>query len=159
LANLGEEEEKHSTDTTDKLFGDFIFNRAQMPMGEGQIGTIIARMFGAAAYNFPNSEFQIKTTSFDYAHSYEDYVSFYNSKLAWGAEPPISRDSIYRARELEMAFYSALDKIIAIDRNDIIKGASNQAPLKNTFWLINDMLIPSSVIIDEMIKQLTTTNR
>lgn len=123
--------------------GNFMESRAQILSSEA--GRIIAQMFGAASYNKVNTEYDgDKPNIGNYTDSYEQ---FYNSNLA-----NVADDS----KLLQDIFMAQLDKIIEIDRGDkaLVQDKSLRISYLNTFWLINDKIIPSSVIVSNLIAKI-----
>ena len=99
----------------------------------------IAEMFGAISYNKPNPE---------HANDrFEFYESFYQSRMEPKASNPYALENI-------MKLY--LNKIITIDNGGTLKDPpiGLKSEYYNTFWLINDNIIPSSVIIQNIIDRV-----
>lgn len=117
------------------LLGNFLSTRADL-MGSFT-GDILAQMFGAISYNKPNE---------DYPSRIQEYTSFYNSEVAPKAEELTQLTNLFRTR---------LNKIIEIDNGGLLKEPiNNEQQFYNTFWLINDKVIPSSIIIKKLIQEI-----
>lgn len=105
-------------------------------------GRILAQMFATLAYNQPTAN--EKYTNDDY----NTYKQKYSEAL----------ESAQIIENLTNHYYAFLDKIIGIDRGEIIAERFQQNFSRNsfqsTFWLINDKIIPSSIIIQNMINIL-----
>jgi hypothetical protein len=106
-------------------------------MLETTIGQTIARMFGTISYNKPNFE------DFGDGKSINEYESFYNSGS-------LSADS--SMRELAMLLQTNLSEILGITGTGGIR--DNGRMYQNTFWLINNKIIPSSEIIEQLINSI-----
>ena len=140
----------HVTNYNNKLFGNFLANRAQML--DTAIGKTIAEMFGAYTYNRPNLEYGADLPVRDL----EPYSTFYDRAF--------TNLLVDAPNKLTPIIGQFLDRIIGIDREEItgdndLVGAGRT--FHNTLWAIGDTLIPSSAIIEEMITQLesnTTPN-
>lgn len=133
----------HITNYNNKLFGNFLANRAQML--DTTIGKTIAEMFGAYTYNRPNLEYGADLP----VRNLEPYSTFYDRAF--------TNLLVNAPDKLTPIIGQFLDRIIGIDREEItgdndLVGASHT--FHNTLWAIGDTLIPSSAIIEEMIEQL-----
>lgn len=99
---------------------------------------IIAWMFGVASYNKPIDEEGMSNLE------YKDY--YYN----------VVKPQTERTDDLEQAFYANLSSIIGIDAGQTVKtdGMFKERSFMNTFWLINDKLIPSSIIVQQLLTNI-----
>lgn len=131
-------EGKHTTSYKRQL-GNFLETRADLL--NSFVGDIIAQMFGTISYNKPTDEEEYKGENF------QEYANFYNSQVK-----PVEN----QLNQLEQVFLTRLNKIITIDNGGRLKDSvfNQEREFYNTFWLINDKIIPSSVIIAEMISVL-----
>lgn len=130
----------HITNYNNKLFGNFLANRAQML--DTTIGKTIAEMFGAYTYNRPNLEYGADLP----VRNLEPYSTFYDRAF--------TNLLVNAPDKLTPIIGQFLDRIIGIDREEItgdndFVGAGRT--FHNTLWAIGDTLIPSSAIIEEMI--------
>ena len=116
--------------------GNFLSDKAVLL--ESYVGQVIAQMFGAASYNKPNEQY--KNEHFDeYKQVYEDL-----KQLTTQLEP------------LTKIFYTQLNKIIEIDNGNELKELlpTGTNIYYNTFWLLKDKIVPSSVIIEQLIEDI-----
>ena len=123
-------------------FGRFIKDRAQIL--EQEAGQFIARMFGSMSYNKPNPE---KHPELIVGENDEPYSQFYNEA---DAEWPSTMD------DLAMLFRANLGEILGISGKG---GYTEDEVYYNTFWAINDKIIPSSLIIEELIDSIQTVSQ
>lgn len=117
--------------------GNFLEGR--MEAMNTAVGIAIAEMFGAITYNKPNAE---------YANAmYGFYEGFYSSRMRPKASNPYALENIMNAY---------LNKIIRIDAGGTLKNPpiGLKKSYLNTFWLINDDIIPSSLIIQNIIDRI-----
>lgn len=131
------------TISAQRYFGDFLDSRAAILKTE--VGRVIAQVFGALSFNKPNPEWQDRP-------GYEDYKSFYNSDLSSIADDRGLTD-------LSDRLQFTLAKILGVNRDELIKGGIaadgiTYDTLQNTFWIIGSHIIPSSLIIQQLIVQL-----
>lgn len=99
-------------------------------------------MFGSASYNLPNPDYVNEV-------GYEDYRAFYIRELS---RRPTDSD----ISNLTKVFQARINKIIEIDNGgEIIDENGMKQTYLNTFWLIKDTIVPSSVIIERLLKELT----
>lgn len=129
--------DQHKVTSLNKNFGNFLQDRADLL--HTYVGQIIAQLFGSVSYNKPNVEYKEDKNYSYYEGVYEEIES-----LSKQIEP------------LTRIFYASLNKIIEIDNNNIIRDAfpAQSNIYYNTFWLIKDKIIPSSVIIKQLIKNI-----
>ena len=136
-------EGKHITEYHRRL-GNFLETRADL--ADSLVGKIIAQMFGAISYNKPTEEPEYRSDNFP------EYEQYYHSRVLPKASQIEALEEIFRTR---------LNKIIEIDNGGKLdEGVLNkESEFYNTFWLINDKVIPSSIIINEMIEELKTNSK
>lgn len=137
LKEVSEEEQIFQTHTSKNsiYFGNFLQNRAQIL--EEEAGKIIARMFGSLSYNKPNVEKNADVTT---GSNTEPYSRFYNrSDVEW----PSTMD------DLALLFRANLGEILGISGAGGVM--TNGDVYYNTFWAINNKIIPSSLIIEELL--------
>lgn len=133
MKNIGTHTSKYR-----RRFGNFLDSRAQLL--STYIGDIIADMFGAISYNKPTDKEEYQSDSFS------EYQTNYDI-----AERTLQES--YTA--LEQIFQARLNKIISIDNGGLLeKPINNVQEFYNTFWLINETVIPSSLIISKLIEKL-----
>lgn len=141
VKNWSLKEDRHTTEKT-MLLGNFLSTRADLL--NSFVGDIIAQMFGTISYNKPNAEYA--STNESMAQTFTEYQSFYDTQV----QP--------KATELENLTFllkTRLNKIIEIDNGGMLKEPiEKEKEFYNTFWLINDKIIPSSIIIDNLIKEI-----
>ena len=103
-----------------------------------KIGETIAKMFGAISYNKPNPEYM--------GPDYESYLNFYTSSMLPKQQNP---DTVEKVMNLY------LNKIISIDNGGTLRDPpiGLKSEYYNTFWLINDEIIPSSLIVRNIIEK------
>lgn len=129
---------KHRIDKEMQL-GNFMKDRAECIYTT--TGRILAQMFATLAYNQPNPAYA--NAEFDrYKAEYQKWRNSVENDLD----------------NLTQHFYAFLNKIIGIDRSEIIPeefyNKFSHNSFQSTFWLINDKIIPSSIIIRNMIAVL-----
>ena len=122
---------------------------------ESEIGIFIARAFGSLSYNKPLQSTEVTTKGgksvFKQAvsqKSLDEYTQMYlKNEFAIKKTFP----------QLENLFSRYSDKILGLqdtaDEKDINSFLKNQTFL-NTFWLINDKIIPSSLILTDFLENL-----
>lgn len=122
-------------------FGKFLASRAQIL--ENEVGKTVARMFGSISYNLPDLQKGADEVALSQSETYKE---FYNrADRSW----PNTMD------ELSMLFQNNLSEIIGISGSggQILENGQIKQ-YYNTFWAINNKIIPSSVIIRELIESL-----
>lgn len=134
---------RHRAEKT-MLLGNFLNTRADLL--SSFVGEIIAQMFGAISYNKPNEEYA--STKESMRQSFSEYQTFYEDEVAPKANQWDNLAYIFKTR---------LNKIIEIDNGGVLKEPiGKEKEYFNTFWLINDKVIPSSVIIRNLIEEINT---
>lgn len=137
-ATEGEQVFQTHTSKNTLYFGNFLQNRAQIL--EEETGKIIARMFGSLSYNKPNAERNADVVTGDNS---ESYSRFYNrSDTEW----PSTMD------DLALLFRANLGEILGISGAGGVM--ANGDAYYNTFWAINNKIIPSSLIIEELLNSV-----
>ena len=113
-------------------------------LGESdELGKLLLSIFGIYAFNQP-----IPDATNDYKKLYED---------AFGSDGSILCES------MQEIFSGYINKLLRIDNggnaleNILLDGIDNKKFL-NTFWLINDNIIPSSLIIKNLIEQMKNSS-
>ena len=134
----GEEMFQNHTNEKEVKFGTFLSSGAEILNHD--IGEVIARMFGSLSYNIPVVEKNANEKTEGREQSYSD---LYQS---------LHKTSNYNMHDLELLFQTKIHKIIGISGVGGISISGNQ--YFNTFWAINDKIIPSSIIIEELIEQV-----
>lgn len=140
-AEIGGETFSTHTTVNSMQFGKFLASRAQIL--EHEVGKTVARMFGSISYNLPEIGRGADEISLGQS---ETYMNFYNrADRTW----PSTMD------ELSLLFQNNLSEIIGISGSggQMLENGQIQQ-YYNTFWAINDKIIPSSIIIREMIEAL-----
>lgn len=119
-------------------FGNFIGDRADLL--NVYTGQVIAQLFGAVSYNRPTTDISLQS----------DRFSEYNSLYA-DAEALTTKLDF-----LTNVFYTRLNKIIGIDSGNTLKDQNidGKRTFYNTFWLLKDKIVPSSVIIQQLIDDI-----
>lgn len=134
----GEDKFFYHTNNMKMQFGTFLSSRAQMLHTE--VGSIIARMFGSLSYNKPNPEKKPEEIHGEQPTSYSDL--FRNL---------VTVEKI-NFMDLEYLFQTRLSTIIGIGGTGGMTLSGKQ--YYNTFWAINDKIVPSSAIIEELISDI-----
>ncbi len=134
----GEDKFFYHTNNMKMQFGTFLSSRAQMLHTE--VGSIIARMFGSLSYNKPNPEKKPEEIHGEQPTSYSDL--FRNL---------VTVEKI-NFMDLEYLFQTRLSTIIGISGTGGMTLSGKQ--YYNTFWAINDKIVPSSAIIEELISDI-----
>ena len=144
LKEVAQESQIFQTHTSNNnmYFGRFIKDRAQIL--EQEAGQFIARMFGSMSYNKPNPS---KHPELLVGENDEPYSQFYNEA---DAEWPRTMD------DLATLFRANLSEILGISGKG---GYTEDEVYYNTFWAINDKIIPSSLIIEELIDSIQNVSQ
>jgi hypothetical protein len=101
-------------------------------------------MFGSLSYNKPNAERNADVVTGDNS---ESYSRFYNrSDTEW----PSTMD------DLALLFRANLSEILGISGAGGVMANGNT--YYNTFWAINNKIIPSSLIIEELLNSVKTVS-
>ena len=130
------------TTTTKMYFGNFLQDRAQI-LNE-MTGQVIARLFGSISYNLPNED---KNASKKTEGNSEPYSKFYSRA---NSEWPDTMD------ELALLFRANLSEILGISGQNALAKTGQQ--YYNTFWAINNKIVPSSLIIEELISSIRSVS-
>lgn len=144
LKEVIQEEQAFQTHTsnTSMYFGNFLQSRAQIL--DEMAGQIIARMFGSISYNLPNPERGADKITQGNSTPYSKFYD--NSNKEW----PNTMD------DLALMFRANLSEILGISGKNAI--AESGEVYYNTFWAINDKIIPSSLIVEELIHAIRSAS-